>query len=236
MLDLYVSGIDQNSDKIFVSAGLLATLQSLDYSTAYYKPIALGTVVVNGVECSKDVAYINFVDPYIKTYNSYVFKEESSPILAAAFENILINENIIVNDFQQIQNHYECLVVDGGTEISSPISKNFLEEDLIKTLNIPLLMVVSAENSIGNTILSINHAKDIGINIRGIVITNFPENPINSDVKLMPKLIEEYTSEKILGILPHIEKNIDPNDLIEHTLNGIDIEAVFNLRIAKLQM
>ena len=52
----------------------------------------------------------------------------------------------------------------------------------------------------------------------------------------MPKLIEEYTSEKILGILPHIEKNIDPNDLIEHTLNGIDIEAVFNLRIAKLQM
>lgn len=236
MLDLYVSGVDQNSDKIFVSAGLLATLQSLDYSTAYYKPIALGTVDINGIVYPKDVAFLRYVDSYVKTYNSYVFKERTSPILAAAAENIAIDKNVIINDFQHIQNIHECLIVDGGIEISSPISKNFLEEDLIKILGIPLLMTVSAQNSIGNTILSINHAKDIGLNIRGIVLTNYPENTTNPDIKLLPRLIEEYTSEKILGILPHIDKNIDPNDLIEQILNGIDIEAVFNLRIAKLRL
>ena len=52
----------------------------------------------------------------------------------------------------------------------------------------------------------------------------------------MPSLIEEYTGTKVLGILPTFERNVNPNDLISEILNGIDIEAVFQIRIAKLQM
>ena len=50
------------------------------------------------------------------------------------------------------------------------------------------------------------------------------------------KLIEKYTDAKILGVMPHFEnlKNINPNDLITNVLTGIDIESVFDIKIAKL--
>ena len=47
MLELFVTGADQNSDKIFVTAGLTATMQSLGYSTAVYKPVETGVIEKN---------------------------------------------------------------------------------------------------------------------------------------------------------------------------------------------
>ena len=108
---------------------------------------------------------------------------------------------------------------------------------MIKMLDLPLLMVVSAKNStINNIILSINHAKETGIKFRGVILGNYPENTDDVNIKLMPRLIEEYTDVKILGVLPSFDKNLNPNDLITEILNGVDIEAVFDVPIAKLQM
>ena len=237
MLDLYVTGVDEKSDKIFVTTGLTATMSCLGYSTGVYKPIETGAIVANGFVKSEDFAFIRFVDPYIKTYYSYIFKAKNSPLLAAAAENIVIEKNTIFKDYQHIQDINECLVVDGVSGIASPLSKNFLEEDLIKCLGLPLLMVASAQHtSINNIILPINHAKENGINIRGVILSNYPKVCDDVNIKLLPRLIEEYTGAKVLGILPKFENNINPNDLIAEMLNGVDIEGVFQVRIAKLQM
>lgn len=237
MLNLYITGADEHSDKIFVIAGLTATMNSLGYSTGVYKPIETGVEILNNFVQSPDIAFIKFVDPYIKTYYSYLFKSKNSPLLAAAAENIVIERNTILRDFQNIQDVNECLVVDGVSGLASPLSKNFLEEDMIKCLDLPLLMVVSAKNpSLNNVILSINHAKETGINMRGVILNNYPQKCDDVNLRLMPRLIEEYTEVKILGILPEFTKNINPNDLIGEMLNSVDIEGVFQLRIAKLQM
>lgn len=237
MLDLYVTGVDENSDKIFVTTGLTATMNCLGYSTGIYKPIETGAVAVSGFVQSSDLNFIRFIDPYIKTYYSYIFKAKTSPLLAGASENIIIEKNIILRDYQHIQNINECLVVDGVSGLASPLSKNFLEEDMIKSLDLPLLMVASAQHtSINNIILPINHAKENGINIRGIILSNFPQNCDDINIKLLPRLIEEYTGVKILGILPTFEKTVNPNDLIAEILNGVDIEGVFQVKIAKLQL
>lgn len=237
MLELFVTGADEFSETIFITAGLTATMQSLGYSTAVYKPVAVGSDNINGIIQTQDIAFIRYVDPYIKIYNSYLFKQKSSPLIAAAAENIVIDKNVILNDFQKIQNINECLVVEGVFGLATPMGKNFLEEDMIKILDLPLLMVVSATKStINNVILSINHAKEAGIKFRGVILCDYPEKTEDVNIKLMPRLIEEYTDIKILGILPAFDKNINPNDLIMEILNGVDIEGVFNIRIAKLQM
>ena len=238
MLELFVTGADQNSDKIFVTAGLTATMQSLGYSTAVYKPVETGVIEKNGFIQSPDLAYVKFADPYIKTYFTYLFKERSNPLIAGAKEGIVIEKNNILNDYQKLEDMYELLVVDGVSGLASPLRKNFLEEDVIKMLDIPLLLVVSALNSdINNILLTVNHAKEKGITLRGLILTNYPENTENSDIKLLPRLIEEYTDVKILGILPHFNKaDLNPNDLISEILSGVDLEAVLNIRIAKLQL
>lgn len=235
MLELFVTGVEQNPDKVVVNAGLLAVMQSLGYSTAVYKPVDTGAIENLGFIQSKNLSFIKFVDPYIKTYFSYLLKAEFVPLLAAAAEGLVIDKEVILKDFQSIQDKHEILLLEGVSGLTTPLSKNFLEEDIIKMLDLPVLFCVCAkENSINNVLLAVERAKAQRVNIRGIIINNFSETTDNADIKLLPKLIEEYTGVKVLGTLPPIERDINPNELINIILNNVDVEAVFNIHIAKL--
>lgn len=224
MLELFITGVDQNSDKIFVTAGITALMQSLGYSSGVYKPVEVGADV-------QDLSFVKAVDPYVKTYSTYSLKENMPPLLAAAAEGISIEKNTILADFQRIQGFNEVLIVEGVSGLGAPMNKNFLEEDMIKMFEMPLILVAQNQ-TVDSILLSVNHAKDVGIDVRGVILTNYLPEDIN--LKLLPKLIKEYTGVEILGTLPHLEKDINPNDLINEVLNGIDIEKVFGISIPKL--
>ncbi len=239
MLELFVSGTEKNSGKTFITAGLAATMQSLGYSTCVYKPVQTGAIEKNGFIQAPDLAFIKFIDPYIKTYFSYLLKKDAVPAIAAELENTFINKENIFQDYKTIKQKYECVLTDGTMGLSTPLGEKFLEQDLVKMLDIPVLIVVyPTENSVNNTIANINQAVSAGIKIRGVIINDCPEIIQDISIKSMPKLIEKYTDTKILGIMPHIEnlKNVNPNDLISNVLTGIDIESVFDVKIAKLEL
>ena len=230
MLELYLTGVEQNKNKIFITAGLASTMQSLGYSTAVYKPVETGVE-----DFSKDLAYINYVDKYIETYYTYQLESPLNPLLSASAEGLVMEKSAIIQDYQKIMNRYECLLTDGLSGLATPMGIDFLEEDIVKSLVVPVLFVVSAENpDINNTFLSLNRAKELGLEVRGVIINDYPEGTTDPNVKLMPKLIEEYTNAKVLGIFPKTEF-LSPEDLIALTLNCIDIEEVFRIKIAKLK-
>jgi dethiobiotin synthetase len=229
MLELYITGVEQNKNKLFITAGLASTMQSLGYSTGVYKPVETGVE-----EYSKVLTYINYVDSYIKTYYTYQLESPLSPLLSASSEGLVMEKTQIIKDYQKIVNKCECLITDGLSGLATPIGKDFLEEDIVKSFALPILFVVSAQKpDINNTFLSLNRAKELGLEVRGVIINDYPETP-SVDVKLMPKLIEEYTNSKVLGIFPKIEFS-EPEDLISLTLNNINLEDVFRIKIAKLK-
>ena len=235
MLELFVSGSGKNSGKTFVTAGLAATMQSLGYSTCVYKPVQTGAIEKNGFIQAPDLAFVKFIDPYVKTYFTYLLKNNAIPLIAAEMENTEIKEDVIYQDYTSI--HDDCILTDGTFGLATPLSEKFLEQDLVKMLSLPVLLVVSPnENSVNNTLANINQAISRGIRIRGVIINDCPEIIQDINIKSMPKLIEKYTDAKILGVMPHFEnlKNINPNDLITNVLTGIDIESVFDIKIAKL--
>ncbi len=239
MLELFVSGAEKNSGKTFITAGLAATMQSLGYSTCVYKPVQTGAIEKSGFIQAPDLAFVKFIDPYIKTYFSYLLKNEAIPLISAELEKIFINKEVIFQDYESIKREYECTLVDGTMGLATPLADDFLEQDLVKMLNIPVLLVVSpSENSVNNTLANINQAVKSGVKIRGVIINDCPEIIHDLNIKSMPKLIEKYTDTKILGVMPHIEnlKKINPNDLISNVLTGIDIESVFDVKIAKLEL
>ena len=237
MLELFVSGTEKNSGKTFITAGLAATMQSLGYSTCVYKPVQTGAIEKNGFIQAPDLAFVKFIDPYIKTYFSYLLKNDAIPAIAAELEHTYINKETIYQDYKTIKQKYECILTDGTTGLATPLGENFLEQDLVKILNIPVLIVVyPTENSVNNTIANINQATSAGVKLRGIIINDCPEIIQDISIKSMPKLIEKYTDSKILGIMPHIDNLINPNDLISNVLTGIDIESVFDVKIAKLEL
>lgn len=239
MLNIFITGSDSNVGKTFITAGLAATMQSLGYLTCVYKPIQTGALGKNGFMQAPDLVFIKNVDPYIKTFSTYMLKGNEAPAIAAENENIIIDKNTILNDYNSIAKEYDCTVVESTGGIMTPVAPNFLISDLVKYLNLPVLIIIKPElNAVNQTLLTINHAVSKGIKIRGVIINNYPDYVADNAIKTIPRLIEEYSDAKILGIIKNFSnvKNINPNDLITNILNGIDIESVFDVKISKLDV
>lgn len=237
MLNVFVTGTDVNVGKTFITAGLAATMQSLGYSTCVYKPIQTGALG-NGFLQSPDLAFVKNIDPYIKTYSSYLLKTQANPSIAAEIENITIDKTLIKNDYEQISKEHDCIITEGTGGIMTPIAPNFLISDMVKILNLPVVIIIKPDSgTVNHTLLTVDHAISKGLNVRGVIINNLPESG-DINIKTAPRLIEEYTDAKVLGIIktfPNM-KSINPNDLITEILNGIDIESVFDVKIAKLEV
>lgn len=239
MLNVFVTGTDTNIGKTFITAGLAATLQSLNYTTSVYKPIQTGAAVKSGFAQSPDLVFIKTIDPYIKTYSSYLLKESAVPVIAAEREGVVIDRNVIKADYEEISKDFDACIVEGTGGVMTPVAPDLYVSDVARALNLPIVIVVKPDSStINHVLLTINHALSKGLKIRGIIINDFPENVKSLDVKTTPRLIEEYSDVKILGIVKHFTsfKKINPSDLITNILNGIDIESVFNVKIAKLDI
>lgn len=237
MLNLYITSSNRKEGKTFLTAGLAATMQSLGYSTSVYKPIQTCGIEHNGFMQSPDLTYVKTVDPYINTHFSYLYKSNLEPLIASELENEPIDIELIAKEYFKISGSSDCTLLDGDCGLLSPIAPAIQTADLVKRLQIPLLFVVTPrEDSINDTLLSLYTAQEKGLNIRGVVINNIKEDCPKTLLNAIPRVIEEYSNVKILGLISHIEGKFSPEDLITSILNGVDIESIFNVKIEKLEL
>lgn len=212
-------------------------MQSLDYSTCVYKPVQTSGIEINGFMQSPDLTYIKTIDPYIETYFTYLFKSDCEPLIAAEKEREHIDLDLIAHEYKNITEKYDCSILDGSNGIMSPLAPGGTTLDLIKQLKVPLLLVIPpSQESVNNALMILNLADAKGIEIRGAIINNIPEYSDSLKITSIPRLIEEYSSAKILGLVNRLEDKFNPTELITSILNGIDIESVFNVKIAKLDL
>ena len=234
MLNLYITSSEKHIGKTFVTAGIAATMQSLGYSTSVYKPIQTAGKEINGFMQSPDLTFIKSIDPYINSHFSYLYKSDLEPIIAAESDNETIDTDYVNNEYKRIITVSECTLLDGDSGILSPIAPNLLVADMIRKINIPILIVTEpGANAVNNTFMTIAAALEKGIEVRGVIINNIKNDCPKELLNAMTRTIEEFTNVKILGLIPHLV-NYNPEDLITAILNGVDIESVFRIRIAKL--
>lgn len=237
MLNLYITSSNRKEGKTFLTAGLAATMQSLGYSTSVYKPIQTSGIERNGFMQSPDLTYVKTIDPYINTHFSYLYKSDMEPLIASELENEPIDVDLIASEYSKISGISDCTILDGDCGLMSPIAPSIQTVDLVKKLQIPLLFVVTPrEDSINDTLLSIYTAQEKGLDIRGVVINDIKEDCPKHLLNAIPRVIEEYTNIKILGLISHIGGKISPEDLITSILNGVDIESIFGVKIEKLEL
>ena len=237
MLNLYITSSNRREGKTFLTAGLAATMQSLGYATCVYKPIQTNGIEHNGFMQSPDLTYVKTVDPYIKTHFSYLYKSDMEPLIASELENEPIDIELIQREYLRITSTSDCTILDGDCGLLSPIAPCIQTVDLVRKLQTPVIFVVTPrEDSINDTLLSIYTAQEKGLEIRGVIINNIKEDCPRDLLNAIPRVIEEYTNVKILGLISHIKGKISPEDLITNILNGVDIESIFNVKIEKLKL
>ena len=237
MLNIYVTSSERKSGKTFISAGIAATMQSLGYSTTVYKPIQTSGIEIKGFMQSPDLTFVKTIDPYINTHFSYLYKENTEPLIASEIDNEIIETDFILNEYKRITSMYECTIMDGDGGILSPIAVNTHNADLIKKLSIPIIITTSPSvNSINNTLMTIFAAQEKGLDVRGVILNNIQKDCDKTLLSSIPRAIEEFTNVKVLGLLPNLGAKFSPEDLITAILNGMDIESIFNIKIEKLDL
>jgi len=239
MLKVFISSLEKQSGKTIVMAGLAATMQSLSYSTGVYKPIQTGAQILGGFKQSPDMMTIKAIDPNITTASTYLMSGISSPFVSAYEDNnIKIDINTIFNEFQVMANTTDCNIIEGSNSISTPVAQYLTEIDIIRTLKIPLVLVVNPlKNTIDSVISGLDYIKNSKVKFAGIILNRYDENAQDLEKKYFPQIIKEFSNTEILGVLPDYGdiKKLTPDTLIADTLNNINIEKIFGLEIAKLR-
>ena len=196
-----ICGTDTDIGKTLISSFFVRGLNSF-----YWKPIQ------SGMESETDSQAVKRLAKVKKTKiinEAYIFREPVSPHWAAEIDQKVVN-------FQRLNlpNVDGSLIIETAGGIMVPITRNYLQIDLIKKWNIPVILVCrSGLGTLNHTLLSIEALKKRNIKILGLVI-NGKKHLDN------PKTLTEFSSLPIIAEFPFIQK-IDSNklDIIWEKLN-----------------
>ena len=236
-MNIFITGTDTDVGKTIVTAGLAAVMQSLGYQTGIYKPVQTGCIVKNGSLVAPDLEFIKSIDPNIITKSTYNFKEPIAPALAAEMEGVKISRQAFVNDYNELRNKCEFVIVEGAGGILCPITNDFFIRDLAKLLDTPMVVVTKPNlGTVNHTLLTLQSARAAKIDVRGVIISNYDKNSEDISEKNAPWMISRYSNERILGTLPNVVDNgkLNPERLISEILKNLNLQMIFDIEIPKL--
>lgn len=195
----FITGIGTGIGKTITSAVITEKLKA-----DYWKPIQSGDL-----DQSDSLSIQNLIsNPKTKIHPElYRLNQPLSPHLSAKLDGIEISLNKF--ELPQTDNN---LIVEGAGGLMVPLNNQALILDLIKHLNIPVIVV--SQNylgSINHTLLTINTLKQHQINIKGIIF-NGDANSESEDYIL------KYSSVEYLGSIPTFNQ-LNKENIIKAGIN-----------------
>ena len=189
MAKYFITGIGTGIGKTLISAILTEKLKA-----DYWKPIQSGDL-----DTSDSITLGSLISNTQTVIHpeSYRLTQPLSPHLSARLDGIEIDLNKI--NMPLTENN---LIIEGAGGLMVPLNEKELIIDLIKKLNVEVILV--SQNylgSINHTLLSVNLLKQYEIPVKGIIF--------NGDENLeTERYIQQYTKIKKLGNVPGLS-NID---------------------------
>ncbi|MCX7760954.1 MAG: dethiobiotin synthase [Hydrogenothermaceae bacterium] len=199
---LFITATDTGVGKTTVSAGLCKLLKDIGVNVGYFKPVETGVE-----EVPSDVKLLTDITGQpIEEAILYSFKNPLAPYPASKIENKKIDINKIIDHYNYLRDKYDFLIVEGAGGVYVPIVKGYSYVDLIKDLNIPVLLVARAKlGTINHTLLTIKALE--GCNIVGIVMNGFSGDDISENTN--PEVIEELSGIKVICRCKKVENPVN---------------------------
>ena len=176
----FVTATGTDVGKTFITALLVKKWRDCGIDAGYYKAALSGAELRDGKWVAGDADYVKSIANLSDTQEqlvSYVYKEAVSPHLAARKEGNPVELAKVKVDFDAASNRHEFVFAEGSGGIICPIryddQKIFLV-DVMKTLNLPLLIVTTAAlGSINACVLTVEYARSRGLDVRGLIVNRY---------------------------------------------------------------
>lgn len=176
----FVTATGTDVGKTFITALLVKKWRDSGIDAGYYKAALSGAELRDGKWVAGDADYVKRIANLPDTQEqlvSYVYKEAVSPHLAARKEGNPVELAKVKDDFDAACARHEFVFAEGSGGIICPIryddQKIFLA-DIMKTLNLPLLIVTTAAlGSINACVLTVEYARSRGLDVRGLIVNRY---------------------------------------------------------------
>jgi len=229
---LFVSGVGTGIGKTVAAGAIAHLLRQNSYDLGVMKPVQTGIIEKDGKVCSPD---LEFIREMAQTRDSdelslpYAFSTPASPYHAAMVDNRRIEPGKIVAAFRGMLKVRDFVLMEGAGGLMTPLTEDMFWADLIKLLDVPLLIVAHPElGMIHNIISTVMSAEMYGLEVAGLLV-------VERSTMLHPpvdvKFLERHTDLPLLGFLPfcpalarkkpdvarfreHVEEFINPEKLL----------------------
>lgn len=225
---IFIIGTDTDVGKTFVTAGITYALRKNCYNACSFKSVQSGGILEENKIISGDTQFVKNICEIDEDYNimnPYCLKEAVSPHLAAKMEGVSIKVDKIIDSYKNLEKKYDYIIAEGSGGIVVPIIDNkYFIYDLIKDLNLPVVIVAgSGVGTINHTILTVNFAKEKGLDIKGIIINGYTKKFYEDD---NIETIKNITGLEIISVINKVD--LDQDDSIEAVKNEYERSLMIN--------
>ena len=171
MTNFFITGTDTETGKTWFTIALMTALKKTGFDVMGMKPLATGATENEKKLVNGDASLI--VDHSSKTVsydlvNPIVCRLSVAPTIACEIERVKVDLNQIIKNYNILKSMSDVLVVEGIGGWRVPITQEYDLSELVKRLNLSVIMVVGLRlGCINHAILTADAIKSDGLNLCG---------------------------------------------------------------------
>ena len=178
---VFITGTDTGVGKTVVSGSIAAGMRTLGINVGVMKPFQTGAVKFGEQWIAPDADFLKAaagVDDEIELISPIMLEAPLAPSVAASLVGRLVTVDEVLPAYDELCSRHEFMIVEGAGGLAVPIGGTATMRDLAAALGLPILIVVRPGlGTINHTFLTVEYAKAACLDILGIVISNFPDEP-----------------------------------------------------------
>jgi len=227
---IFITGTDTSVGKTVVAAAFARALKVSGKDVGVMKPVSTG-----GAK-SEDAEFLikaSGVSDDLNLINPIHLKTPLAPWVASQLTKNSIDLDKVWQAYKTLSDRHQLMIVEGIGGLMVPIRKDFFVADMIKRLNLPIV-IVSRQilGTINHTLLTIKLARYYNIKILGIVMNNTSKGEGDILKKTNINAIEKFGKVKVLGSLPFDSTLNVPRGtlgrIVKYAHRFIDIDKVMD--------
>lgn len=193
----FITATDTGAGKTFAASLIARALRLKGADVGVMKPVESGCREIDGSLVPEDAVALKAASASgdaIEDICPYRLSQPLSPHLAARLSGVRIDFEVIKSGYRKLSARHELMLVEGAGGLLTPLTDDKTVADLIVALRLPVIIAATSKlGVINHTLLTVEAARNRGIEVRAIILNGDPEASDGS-MKYNSKEIERMTS------------------------------------------
>ncbi|MCH2410405.1 dethiobiotin synthase [Myxococcota bacterium] len=224
----FITGTDTGVGKTFISCVLASVWHSEGRKVGVFKPAETGCIMGSNGLIADDADRLLAASGSNQEQREVCpvrFSSPAAPLVAAESEGTDVNYEDLLRRASQLSADYDSLIIEGAGGLLVPLSDGKTYLDFVKSLGLPIIVVVGSKlGCINHALLTLQALESHRLKIAGYILNEILESPQETLAhQTHRKIINRFSNTRDLGHMPF---TADCSSLVELGRRYLDLKAL----------